>query len=151
MTNVERIDCDELFGSLHEVKLRNIDFKFEGNSETLNEYEIELILQLIDCIDHCWENCINIYDPVPMLHDAKEDFDNFRKATFLSKYDLTPCSSNVISSSSKSNPLPTMPNGETAKPNSIHMIHGQMTSKPSNLDDNVTDHSPSLEFYFDVK
>ena len=55
MTNVERIDCDKIFGSLHEVKLRNLDFKFEGNSETLNESEIELILQLRHYVDHCWK------------------------------------------------------------------------------------------------
>ena len=57
MTNVDSIDCDKLIGSLNhpEDKLRNIEFKFEGNFETLNESEIELILQLRHYVDHCWK------------------------------------------------------------------------------------------------
>ena len=57
MTNVENIACEKwlLSLNLHEDKLRNFEFKSKVKFETLNESEIELILQLSDCVSHCWE------------------------------------------------------------------------------------------------
>ena len=55
-TNVENIDCDAWLLSLHHRgdNLRDFEFKFKEKVETLNESEIELILQLRDYVDHCW-------------------------------------------------------------------------------------------------
>ena len=52
--NIENINCDIFFGSLnhHEIKLRKLNFEFEGNLEALNEPEIKIILQLRDHVDH---------------------------------------------------------------------------------------------------
>ena len=84
-TNAENMNCERWLLSLHhrEDKLRDFEFKFKEKVETLNESEIELILQLRDCVNHCWENDINMNVPCPMLLDTKEDFDNFRGVTFL--------------------------------------------------------------------
>ena len=77
---IENIACDRLFWILHyhEIKLRKINFELEGKLETLNENQIQLILQLRDYVNNCCQNDIYIHAYYPILHDTKHDVDNFK-------------------------------------------------------------------------
>ena len=49
---------------------------------TLNKTEAKLLPKQRDHIDYFYENDINMHPFHPMLHDTKEDFNNFKRVSF---------------------------------------------------------------------
>ena len=114
------MNYDRLFGILHhhEIKLRKLNFEFEGKLETLNENEIKLILQLKDYVDHFYENGINMYGSCLMLHDTKHEIDNFRRVSSNSTiYSKTPDELTNNSSSSERDLKTSASNASTMSSN----------------------------------
>ena len=56
MIIIDHMTCMRFFRSLslHDEKKRELRFEFEGKLETLNEPEIQLILQFRDYVIHYW-------------------------------------------------------------------------------------------------
>ena len=70
--NIENTTCDRLFLSIqpNEDKLQNHNFEFEDNLVALSAPEVQLILDLRDCVEYYFDNDVNMHTAFTPCHIA---------------------------------------------------------------------------------